>query len=219
MKREDLTGRKFGRLTVVSYAGSQKWSCICECGNHRIVRADHLKSGNTQSCGCLNAENVHAKKKNMKDLTGKRFGDLEVLQYIRSDESGVVYRCKCHYCGREIDLCADLIKQYKSCGCKAKESAKTNISKLQSLTRETSTNPGILMRTKANANSSTGVRGVCYIKSQDSYVAYIQYKKIKYILKKSTDINVCIKARKEAEDAIRNDFTSWYSDYIKSDKS
>ena len=29
------------------------WLCICECGNQKTVRADHLKSGHTESCGCI----------------------------------------------------------------------------------------------------------------------------------------------------------------------
>lgn len=58
---EDLTGRRFGRLVVVSRAPNGKnwrvkWNCICDCGNTRIVYASHLKNGHTQSCGCLNKE-------------------------------------------------------------------------------------------------------------------------------------------------------------------
>lgn len=56
--KEDLTGRKFGRLTVVRFLGygsSKKtiWECICACGNILPVRANSMKSGNTSSCGCL----------------------------------------------------------------------------------------------------------------------------------------------------------------------
>lgn len=53
----DLTGKKFGRLTVISRFGSTKsksatWLCKCECGNEKIVQTCHLKSGATTSCGC-----------------------------------------------------------------------------------------------------------------------------------------------------------------------
>ena len=63
-KYEDLTGRKFGRLTVLRRAPSRRygkknkraqvfWLCQCECGNEIEVRANGLKTGNTRSCGCL----------------------------------------------------------------------------------------------------------------------------------------------------------------------
>lgn len=58
----DLTGREFGRLTVVERAGSlvghrgrkkPAWLCRCDCGEELPVRGDDLRSGNTKSCGCL----------------------------------------------------------------------------------------------------------------------------------------------------------------------
>lgn len=50
----DLTGRKFGRLTVIELATKKprKWKCICECGNYTIVSTSDLCSGHTKSCGC-----------------------------------------------------------------------------------------------------------------------------------------------------------------------
>jgi hypothetical protein len=55
MKIKDLTGKKFNMLTVLSYAGRQKWSyflCKCDCGKEKLVRIDHLQTGKTMSCGC-----------------------------------------------------------------------------------------------------------------------------------------------------------------------
>lgn len=53
----DLTGKKFGRLTVVRRAGSTTnkaatWLCLCDCGNEKVVSSTHLISGATTSCGC-----------------------------------------------------------------------------------------------------------------------------------------------------------------------
>lgn len=65
MKREDLTGRVFGRLTVIEYSHTHKqrsgkqaavWDCRCECGKNVSVMASNLKRGNTQSCGCLHRQ-------------------------------------------------------------------------------------------------------------------------------------------------------------------
>ena len=60
-KIKDLTGQKFGRLIVTEFHGIDKrgyalWNCICECGRRPVVRGDHLRSGNTKSCGCLRYE-------------------------------------------------------------------------------------------------------------------------------------------------------------------
>lgn len=61
MKRENLIGMKFGRLTVIDYAADHiqksgkhrtQWLCRCECGNTVIAQSFNLKSGNTKSCGC-----------------------------------------------------------------------------------------------------------------------------------------------------------------------
>lgn len=57
---QDLTGRKFGRLSVVAYAGksghNQAWSCLCECGATSRVLASNLLGSVTRSCGCLHRE-------------------------------------------------------------------------------------------------------------------------------------------------------------------
>lgn len=59
-KVQDLTGQKFGRLTVLSLAKVEKgythWHCRCMCGVEKVIAAVHLKSGGTKSCGCLLAK-------------------------------------------------------------------------------------------------------------------------------------------------------------------
>ncbi|MCK4786848.1 MAG: hypothetical protein KAV87_24020 [Desulfobacteraceae bacterium] len=59
----DLAGKKFGRLTVLEYAGirpdgSALWQARCDCGTLRIVGSYSLRSGRTKSCGCLQKERV-----------------------------------------------------------------------------------------------------------------------------------------------------------------
>lgn len=59
-KLKDLTGDKFGRLTVINRSKNigkhAAWLCKCECGNVKIIRSDHLIYGYTKSCGCLEKE-------------------------------------------------------------------------------------------------------------------------------------------------------------------
>lgn len=53
----DLTGQRFGRLTVIERTGEQgsrsMWLCRCDCGNLSTVSVSNLRNGHTQSCGCL----------------------------------------------------------------------------------------------------------------------------------------------------------------------
>ena len=54
----DLSGKRFGKLVVIKRVGSNNqgnsmWLCKCDCGKESIVNSQHLKSGQTKSCGCL----------------------------------------------------------------------------------------------------------------------------------------------------------------------
>ena len=53
----DLTGQKFGLLTVIGLKDTNTrktyWVCQCECGNVKEVRSDSLLCGAIKSCGCL----------------------------------------------------------------------------------------------------------------------------------------------------------------------
>ena len=61
-KAMDLTGQKFGRLTVIKRSfpntknGETNWLCKCDCGNKKIIHGHRLRIGKTKSCGCLRRE-------------------------------------------------------------------------------------------------------------------------------------------------------------------
>ena len=60
-QRIDISGQKFGRLTVVEFShtgkwGKAVWACVCDCGNEKLIYGEDLKSKNTSSCGCLHRE-------------------------------------------------------------------------------------------------------------------------------------------------------------------
>lgn len=56
----DMTGKRVGRLTVISRAGSScgmaTWNCACDCGNEVVCIGNNLRTGNTRSCGCLSRD-------------------------------------------------------------------------------------------------------------------------------------------------------------------
>lgn len=60
-KLNDLTGQKYGRLTVIERAGSNihkkaLWKCRCDCGREVVVIGSNLLNGNTNSCGCYKSD-------------------------------------------------------------------------------------------------------------------------------------------------------------------
>lgn len=78
--KKDLSGLKFGRLLVIKqvedriYSSGIKlaqWECVCSCNNKKIIKVTgaELKSGKTQSCGCLQKERQFNKVKKYNDYT------------------------------------------------------------------------------------------------------------------------------------------------------
>ena len=121
----DLTGQKFGKLTVLYRdTDTEKlkkdrhamWKCQCECGNFTTVIGKDLRTLKTQSCGCLQKERTS--KANSKDLTGKRYGKLIVLNQEQSKNHRTYWKCLCD-CGNIVIKCArDLANgDTFSCGC------------------------------------------------------------------------------------------------------
>ena len=68
-RRLDLTGQRYGKLTVLQEAeaiisgqGGNKttaWLCRCDCGKNKIVATAYLRSGSTRSCGCLKKKQTY----------------------------------------------------------------------------------------------------------------------------------------------------------------
>ena len=128
----DLTGNKYGKLTVLKKDEERKtksgsyWICQCECGNIKSVKSSSLRRGEIQSCGCLRKEAAQKARENrIIDLTGQKFGYLTVLE--RDDEeqkkhSGALYwKCICD-CGtiksiRGSNLTRKDENRIISCGC------------------------------------------------------------------------------------------------------
>lgn len=124
-RMNDLQGRRFGWLTVVSRFGRTKsnkvtWSCVCDCGKTRVIVGSDLLSGGTKSCGC------YAKTKTtMKNLQGKRFGRLSVVRRFGSTRhQKVTWLCDCD-CGKTSVVTGALLLRghTTSCGCYSLEQA------------------------------------------------------------------------------------------------
>lgn len=198
----DLTGQRFGMLTVLAPAENigryTAWRCICDCGSEKIVRADHLCSGSTESCGCKSRELQRAKRI---DLTGQRFGNLTVLAQAENIGHCAAWHCKCD-CGAETVVTANNLRSgnTKSCGCIA-ESSDWLID---------GTNVEILRSKKLSSNNTSGVRGVFWDKRRGRWVAHIGFKRKQYKLGAYSRFEDAVKARKCAEKEMHDKFVEEY---------
>ncbi len=137
MKRIDLTGQRFGRLTVIEYDHAEHdgahWLCKCDCGTEKVVAGYLLRNGATKSCGCLKSDASRAalgkaravlKARPRKDLTGQKFGRLVVLGLADvPDRKGFIFwRVRCD-CGTEKTVMQNNLVsgRTKSCGCLSRE--------------------------------------------------------------------------------------------------
>lgn len=90
MKKIDLIGEKFNKLTVISENGKTGkeilWKCKCDCGNFTNVRGYDLKNGHTKSCGCTRKENSKntIKEKN-KQYIEKNFVENTSLSQLKAN--------------------------------------------------------------------------------------------------------------------------------------
>jgi hypothetical protein len=106
----DLSGRRFGKLLVVSKAPSRKvgkkwfgyWECRCDCGNTTVVQRSGLTSRATKSCGCYQQEALAVRARNH---GGYKWPEYRVW-------GAIVQRCTnpknpafIHYGGRGITVC------------------------------------------------------------------------------------------------------------------
>ena len=115
----DLSGKKFGRLSVITQSGSQcrraMWVCLCECGKQLVVSGKELRNGHTRSCGCLQRDSVI--KKNFKHGFSER-DNCHRLYRIWAD---MKKRCSNHnhkafkdYGGRGILVCPSWIDSFQN---------------------------------------------------------------------------------------------------------
>lgn len=107
MKHKDLTGEKFGRLTVIKQHSHPKggvyyYLCECDCEQHTqlIVEGKRLTTGNTQSCGCLHREMLIKRNKSNR------------LYEEKDDRLVRIWRAMHHRCESKID------EHYKNYGGK-----------------------------------------------------------------------------------------------------
>lgn len=79
-KQDDLTGKRFGKLIVLKYNGTNgngegaSYECQCDCGKIFFTRATSLRSGHVKSCGCLSSK-----------------GELEIIELLQNNHINFIH--------------------------------------------------------------------------------------------------------------------------------
>ena len=105
----DLAGQTFGLWRVVSRDGRRLWNCICTCGTSKRVRHDHLRSGMSQSCGCVKA-------KSLGDLArthgGSKRSEYTVWISMKDRCTNKKHKSYPNYGGRGITVCDQWLQSF-----------------------------------------------------------------------------------------------------------
>ena len=116
----DVTGQRFGRLSVLEYVGNNEknyamFRCKCDCGNEVIVKGRNLRTGHTQSCGCYCKDRTREASLQYKTTHGQSGSRLYIIW------QSMKKRCYNHknksyddYGGRGITVCDEWLNSYQS---------------------------------------------------------------------------------------------------------
>lgn len=228
----DLTGQKYGRLTVIkrvqdyiSPNGNHylKWLCRCDCGNEKTVFGCSLRSGDTKSCGCYSKEiqGKRNKKYNSWELfmtTNKAVGTdnkglkftIDIEDWVKCkdyswfvDKDGYVY-VKTSISGKYTQLHRFLTNPTDDMQVDHINGDTLNNCKsnLRIVTAQQNA-----MNHKKYSNNSSGCPGVSWDKQTKKWTASIGYKGKNIYLGCYTNIEEAVKARQEAEKKYFGEYT------------
>lgn len=110
--RKDITGSRFGRLTVVEATGDMCWGvnlwrCICDCGNSHIAPVNKLKDGAIKSCGCLRDEVTRAASTKHGDYGSPTYSSWDSMIQRCTNKKQTSYK---RYGGVGITVCDRWLK-------------------------------------------------------------------------------------------------------------
>lgn len=203
----NLTGKFFGRLTVLERAGSNKqgaslWVCKCACGQEAVVRSDSLQSEHTKSCGCLQIE---------KSTTHGQ-ADTRLYRVWRNmlarcgNPKNLFYK---DYGARGITICSEWTK-FEPFYSWAMANGYTDELTIDRLNNDKGYSPrncrwatmqeqNAVGKHRMRADNKTGVVGVSFHKSTQKYQAQIKNKKVFTYIGSFPTLALAAEARKKAE--------------------
>ncbi len=113
---KDLTGQRFGRLVVIKRFGispkrEAAWECLCDCGKTIISCSWNLRSGNTNSCGCLNSDEAR-KRFTTHNMSSSRL--YVVWSAMKQRCYNPSHRAYKRYGGRGISVCDEWLHDFQA---------------------------------------------------------------------------------------------------------
>ncbi len=220
-KFKDLTGQRFGRLTVIKQIPNNennkvRWLCQCDCGNTHITITHNLIKGLCRSCGCLQQEVINKnqqRKYNTYDLSGEYgigytykgeefYFDLEDYDKIkdycwRIDSSGYVISTinKTHSILRFHRLVMNILDNPDIYVDHIYHNKNDNRKSQLRLVTVQQNNFNVLIP----KDNTSGYKGVYWHKNHNQWESLISYKGKQIYLGLYNNIEDAIKARQEAE--------------------
>lgn len=194
---KSMIGEKFGRLTVVEFAGHKNgrviWRCECECGNTIICNGSNLRSGQ-QSCGCGKKGRVSYIKHGLRHSR---------LYNIWCDIKKRCYNPHCigykNYGGRGIKMCDEWYNSPSSFSKWAIDNGYSDDLTIERKDYNGNYEPGNctwIPRKKQALNQS---RNIVFYNNSERYtlsmiakIHHIQYDSLYYQYRKTKDINYCL---------------------------
>lgn len=106
-RRNDLTGRKFGNLTVLDECGRSNdrhimWNCLCDCGEKTTVKSTDLTTGHTRSCGCRQREVVSKVRKTHGDRDARLYRVWKSMKKRCENQNDKGYK---YYGAKGVSVC------------------------------------------------------------------------------------------------------------------
>ena len=202
-KKLDLTGQRFGKLTVLRPAENignrTAWVCRCDCGQEIVARTTHLRAGRIKTCGFQGNTKaqqwmsfVDGSGRDWKklDLTGQRFGSLTALRPAKNNGTRTAWVCRCD-CGQEsiVDTTSLRTGHTKTCGCQSG----TCLEKFRNR--------------KVFKNNTSGVSGVEWLSREQRWKATICFRKKRYYLGAYAEFEDAVNARKQAEKQLHDNYS------------
>ena len=111
MKFVDLTGQRFGRLTVIKRDENNgkkvMWLCRCDCGNETTVFSGYLRNGDTKSCGCLSKDKLRERRFKHGESRKTRLYNIWIHIKHRTSGKANEKRTKKWYTDKNIKMCEE----------------------------------------------------------------------------------------------------------------
>jgi len=211
-KFRDITGQRFGILTVLSPTkerrqGNVVWECRCDCGNLYYQSERNLVRGFSKHCGC---EKRRGNPAEFRDITDQRFNRLRALSPTdkRTGSGSVIWHCICD-CGKEADVSETALVHGSqiSCGCRVQEVGKelsTHLHFIDGTCIE-------FLKRKQRSDNSSGYTGV-YRTRNGKYRVGITFKKTRYYLGTYDTFEKAKQIRQDAEKRYHQSFVKNYEE-------